>query len=539
MPLKQSVKKQPMRPADIIFIVLDTQRVDRLGCYGHQRAVPDDSISPNLDAFAGEGALFEAAISPAQWTIPSHASMFTGLYPTAHQVTQSNQTLGPDRPHVAELLEAAGYRTIGFCNNPLVGVLDNGFKRGFETFYNYGGAIPSMPSHSTNLPWPASWLLERYTQFLRRISYPIQNFFGRSDLAFRITLNAFLTPVWSKLANFKGQNARSVRDIVYWLRERENSEDQDPLFMFVNLMETHLPFWPPGEYVDRVAPYMRTNKEARNILRRWNREAYRWAAPLEEALPELESRVLNDMYDAEVAYQDDYLGPLFDLLGQRSNANNTLTIIVSDHGDGLGEHNYFGHAFVAYQELIHVPLILHWPAKIQGDTSVESPVSTRRIYHTILDSAGLEIDDFVLAGTEESTPLSLLESINGPDPESNTAYSEVYPPLNFAKAVQHRQPELLDRFRCLATRKAVVKDNYKLIQVSDRSDELFDLSLDPSEMANIMAEQPDETSNLADDLQQLANEVRAQSETLAAGITLDLESDEQLVKRLRGLGYIE
>lgn len=528
-----------MRPADIVFIVLDTQRVDRLGCYDYQPDEPDGSITPNLDALAGEGALFEVAISPAQWTIPSHASMFTGLYPTAHQVTQSYQTLGPDRPHIAELLEAAGYQTIGFCNNPLVGVLDNGFKRGFETFYNYGGAIPSMPKHSTHLPWPANRLLEVYTQFLRRISYPIQNFFGRSDLAFRISLNAFLTPLWSKMANFKGQNARSVRDIIQWLGERESSEDQDPLFLFVNLMETHLPFWPPGEYVDRVAPYMRSNKEARNILRRWNREAYRWAAPLEEPLPELEGRVLSDMYDAEVAYQDDYLGPLFDFLSQRSNASNTLTIIVSDHGEGLGEHNYFGHAFVAYQELIHVPLILHWPDKIKGNTSIDSPVSTRRIYHTILDSAGLELDDFISAGSAESAPLSLLETISGPDPESNTAYSEVFPPLNFAKAVQHRQPDLLDRFRCLATRRAVVMENYKLIQVSDRSDELFDLGLDPAEMTNILHERPDETSKLADELQKLAGVVKAQSEMLAAGSTLDLDEDERLVKRLRGLGYIE
>ena len=102
---------------DIIFIVLDTQRADRLGCYGHETAV-----TPHLDHFAQESILFEQAISPAQWTIPSHASMFTGLYPTTHQVTQSSQSLGPDTPHLAELLSRQGYETIGFCNNPLVGI---------------------------------------------------------------------------------------------------------------------------------------------------------------------------------------------------------------------------------------------------------------------------------------------------------------------------------------------------------------------------------------------------------------------------------
>lgn len=537
--VEQRVLQLLMNPTDIIFIVLDTQRADRLGCYGHRSSEQDGSISPNLDSFAEEGALFRAAISPAQWTIPSHASMFTGLYPSAHRVTQSNQSLGPDRPHLAELLQSSGYQTVGFCNNPLVGVIDNGFKRGFDCFYNYGGAIPSMPKHATSLPWPANRLLEVYTQFLRRISYPIQNFFGRSDLAFRVSLNAFLTPLWSKIANFKGQNARSVRDLVQWMKERESGEDTKPLFLFVNLMETHLPFWPPGEFVDQVAPYMRTNKEARSIMRRWNREAYRWAAPLEEPLPELESRVLSDMYDAEVAYQDDYLGPLFDHLSRRENASNTLTVIVSDHGDGLGEHNYFGHAFVAYQELIHVPLILHWPGMIESSTKVKTPVSTRRIYHTILGSAGIEIQDKFAAVGSEETSLSLLRTIEGSDPEANTAYAEVYPPLNFAKAVQHRQPELLERYRCLHTRRAVVKDDYKLIQVSEQPDELFDIGLDPLEMMNLIEDLPDQTTELADELEKLSEVVKKQSEMLEAGVTLDLEADELLVKRLRGLGYIE
>ena len=100
---------------DILFIVLDTQRADRLGCYGHKRR-----LTPNLDRFARQGVQFMQGIAPAQWTIPSHASMFTGLYPTAHQVTQSNSSLSWDEPVLAEQLEAAGYETVAFCNNPLV-----------------------------------------------------------------------------------------------------------------------------------------------------------------------------------------------------------------------------------------------------------------------------------------------------------------------------------------------------------------------------------------------------------------------------------
>ncbi len=528
-----------MQQPDIIFIVLDTQRADRLGCYGYEGRQPGTGISPNLDHFAGQGALFERAVSPAQWTIPSHASFFTGLYPTEHQLIQSDRALGPDRPHLAELLSRAGYQSIGFCNNPLVGILNNGLKRGFQTFYNYGGAIPSMPGQSTRLPWPLNRLLEGYTQFLRRISYPIQNFFGQSDLAFRVSLNAWATPLWSQLANFKGQNPRSVRDVIRFLEMREGSASKRPLFLFLNLMETHLPFRPPGEFVERVAPYMREDREARDIMRRWNREAYRWAAPLAEPLPELESRVLSDMYDAEVAYQDDYLGPLFELLGRRARARDTLTVIVSDHGDGLGEHQYFGHAFVAYQELVHVPLILHWPARLPGGDRIAGPVSTRRIYHTILNAAGYPADKAAGVDPGEVRDLTLMETIRGRDAESHTAYAEIYPPLNFAKAVQHRQPELLERFRCLDLRRAVVRDEWKLIQLAGEADELFDLDSDPLELANRLARDEATAGVLEQQLKAMVRQAEATRDGLGAGATLDLEQDEQLAQRLRGLGYIE
>lgn len=530
-----------MNQPDIIFIVLDTQRADRLGSYGHHKA-----STPNLDKFAQEGVLFEQAVSPAQWTIPSHASLFTGLYPTAHQVTQSSQSLPPDRPHLAELLRDAGYQTVGFCNNPLVGILNNGFKRGFQSFYNYGGAIPSVPRSSSRAPWPFKRLHEAYTQFLRRISYPIQNFFGRSDLAFQLSLNAWLTPLWSRFANFKGQNPRSVRDVTEFLRLREKEAPDKPLFLFLNLMETHLPFWPAGEFVDKMAPYFRRSREARNIMRTWNREAYRWAAPLAEPLAELERQVLSDMYDAEVAYQDAYLGELFAMLNGRRQANNTLTVIVADHGDGLGEHGYMGHAFVAYEELIRVPLLLHWPRRLPAGTRVQTPVSTRRVFHTILDAVG-RLPHHAALDPVQVRGLTLVKSINGRDPEQGVAYSEIYPPLNFVKAIRERQPHLLETFRCLSQRRAVVRTvadsegasepTYKLIQVDDEADELFELTADPAELDDLLAERPSVTTHLDQDIKRISTMVIRQQENFTAGSQVEI--DEHLTQRLRGLGYID
>ena len=523
-----------MDKPDVVFLVLDTQRADRLGTYGYEKAV-----TPHLDAFARRSVLFEQAISPAQWTIPSHASMFTGRYPTAHGLLQSNQSLSHDLPHLTELMRAKGYETVAFCNNPLVGVLNNGFKRGFQTFYNYGGAIPSVPDRSSPWPWPFSRLVEAYTQFLRRISYPIQNFFGRSDLAFRLSLHAWLTPLWSRFANFKGQNERSVRDVVAFLRERQKRARKKPLFLFINLMETHLPFWPPAGFIDTVAPYLREDREARTIMRTWNREAYRWAAPLTKPLGELESRVLSDLYDAEVAYQDDYLGDLFRQLGRRANQANTLTVIAGDHGDGLGEHGFMGHAFVAYQELLHVPLILHWPQRLPSGIRVNTPVSTRRVFHTMVDAAGELPAGASALNPSDVRRLTLVNTVYGADPEQGAAFAEVHPPLNFVKAIQHRQPELLEQRRCLSLRRALVKDNLKLIHVDGESEELFNLAADPLELHNQLSRLPEEAGRLDEELRLVVSLVEKQRANWSAGATLDLEEDKRLLQLLRGLGYIE
>ncbi len=524
-----------MKNPDIVLIVLDTQRADRLGAYGYK---PD--LTPNLDRFAEQSVVFEQAVSPAQWTIPSHASLFSGLYPTAHQVTQSSHSLSPEIPHLAEILDEMGYQTVGFCNNPLVGILNNGFKRGFQAFYNYGGAFPSLPQTASRWPAPIARLTELYTQFLRRISYPVQNFFGRSDLAFRLSLNSWTTPLWSKLANFKGQNARSVRDVSRFLREQETKGEERPLFLFLNLMETHLPFWPPGDVVDRVMPYFRHSKEAREIMRAWNREAYRWAAPLAEPLGELESRVLNDMYDAEVAYQDGYLGELFEVLNSRARRQDTLTIIVADHGDGLGDHQYFGHAFVAYEELVHVPLIVQWPRRLAGGQRLATPVSTRRIFHTILDALG-QLPEKPNLDPVRVHNLTLLHTVHGRDPEQGTAYSEIYPPLNFVQAIENRQPQLLAPFRCLSSRRAVVQAGeeatFKLVQVDDEPDELFNLTADPLELEDTLAARPETTAVLDQAINRLVTNLNQQRQSLASGAEIEL--DDQLRQQLRGLGYIE
>lgn len=123
----------------ILLISLDTLRADRLGCYGYPRPT-----SPNIDAFAAEGALFELALSPAPMTTPAHASMFLGLSPYVHRAGIYTEGFRLQRhwPMLAELLATHGYRT--HAQTEGVAVAGHwGFSPGFQT-YSDG---PSPLSH--------------------------------------------------------------------------------------------------------------------------------------------------------------------------------------------------------------------------------------------------------------------------------------------------------------------------------------------------------------------------------------------------------
>ena len=135
---------------------------------------------------------------------------------------------------------------------------------------------------------------------------------------------------------------------------------------------------------------------------------------------------------------------------------------------------FFGHSFVVYQELVHVPLIIRAPN--MPIKRVTTPLSTRRIFHTILDTVGRLPENLPNFNPIEAHRLTLQHTVTGHDPENGTAFSEIYPPLNFVKALETRQPELLADFRCLALRRAVVQQDahttHKLIHIDENPTEL-------------------------------------------------------------------
>jgi uncharacterized sulfatase len=509
---------------DIVFIVLDTHRVDRLGCFGYDR-----DTSPNLDDYAKNSTTYMKAISPAQWTIPSHASMFSGEYPITHKTIQANDALSDLWITMAEYLQQVGYHTVGFCNNPLVGVLDNGFRRGFNEFYNYGGTIPSKPSTNGDNPHSLLTLIrDHYFKLIDRIATPIQQAVAASPDVFKIALNPLLVPLWSRYSNFKGDTAASIQDTTRFLK----TPNIQPRFVFLNLMETHLPYTPPRRFVQRFAPAVLNDPDVGEFMRFYNTQALHWLLPLEKPYPKTQAEVLSNMYDAEVAYQDHLLNQLLTVLEQPEHLDNTLVIIVGDHGEMLGEHQIMGHGLGVHEELVHVPLIIRFPGQVISRRITE-PVSTVHLFHTVLDAIGIEAINAPNGELNFAAEKSLMRtSIN-----SELIFSEAYPPDNLIIIMEKYAPSLIDRFHCRSPRWAVYNQPYKLIRIENIRDEVYNYKNDPGE-TKVLKPKGKTGSKLSMGLNDFLQSALQNVGDHPRGSATNLDN-QKVLERLRNLGYIE
>ncbi len=513
----------PTRRPDIVLLVLDTQRADRLSCYGY-----GPETSPHLDALAAQATCFSRAISAAQWTVPSHASMFTGLYPSGHHTLQSYSVLSEGLPTLAERLSEGGYFTAAFCNNPLVGVINNGLRRGFSSFLNYSGLLTSRPNQAG---LSGAGLLDRYRQWFKGLLAAglnrIQDAFARSDELLAFSFTPWMVPIWQTALSFKGNTAKSLEDAARLLGERRGLGDDQPVFAFINLMGTHMPYHPPRRFVERFAPHMLRDRLAQTYLRRFNSDIYGWLAPLTGSLEEPQKATLDGMYDAEVASQDEQVGAFLDKLRQSGALENTLLLVCSDHGEHLGEKQLIGHTLSVYDELVRVPLLIRDPSGDfpQGKT-LDHVVSTRRVFHTVLAAAGL--------ASEAEASLSLVQS-GEHDPDHQRVFSEAVPPQNVVNLLLSRQPELVQKWACDQPRRAVWEGNHKLIATGDHI-ELYDILADPSEALDLRDILPERVEALQEYLQLFAAQANAAAPAAARAEGYD---DPQVRRRLRDLGYLE
>lgn len=325
-------------PADgakpnILLIVVDTLRADHLSTYGYAQ-----DTSPNLSHIAGQGVTFDSAIAPASWTVPSHASMLTGLYPHTHHTEKDYDILAGDWPTVGEVLLSKGYRTAAFSANISNFNRSHGLARGFAHFEDYFGFKP------TSLFTPAA-LGHRMKLWLRRFS-PGAPLFGR-------------------------QRADEInRHALAWI-----DRDRRPFFIMLNYLDVHDPYRPPEPYRHAFT----TEKNPGGRISLLFDQVY---MPDAKALAGEVAA-----YDGGIRYVDDQIENLMDALKKRGVLDNTIVIITSDHGEAFGEHNLILHKNSLYREVIHVPLIVWNPKVVPEGRHISHPVSLVDIPRTLITLA--------------------------------------------------------------------------------------------------------------------------------------------------------
>lgn len=309
--------------ANVVLVVLDTVRADRIPC--RAGGVP----TPRMDALARAGICFERFFSTSSWTLPAHASLFTGLYPVGHRATQESQVLDDRYPTLAEIYGGAGYQTFATSGNPLVAV-DNGLARGFHEF------------------------VETFRPSVRRR-------YARAGLH---------------------PNSAALEEFL------ERSDRSRPFFAFVNFIEAHIPYAPPEPFLsesvgpgtapDAVAAAMRTQMPDHYLS--------------EGGLGPERFALLNRLYNGEIRYLDFLVGQLVDLLDRDGRLGKTVLVITSDHGENLGENGHFAHVFGLQNTLLRVPLIVVLPGGSRAGEVRDEPGEILDLFQALLALCGVPFE---------------------------------------------------------------------------------------------------------------------------------------------------
>jgi arylsulfatase A-like enzyme len=318
--------RQSRKPS-IALMVLDTMRRDATG-------IADSSgywegLTPHLDQIASEGTVFSHAWSAAPWTVPSHASMFTGLLPFTQRCNGKLPPREDVGPTLAELLGEAGYETAAFFSNP--------------------------------------WLSDRVSGLLRGFAVRQESIIGGI----------------TDLTSYEGdQGARqTIRNLAGWL---ENRQKDKPFFLFVNFLEPHLPYDPPARFRQQYLPDLPPDAVVPISL------AMEYNAGLHHD-GTMNWDEIRRLYGGDVNTADNFLGEAVHLLETHGVLDHMVLIVTSDHGENIGDHGLMEHQFSVHETVLAVPLVIRAPHDIVPPGIREEPVMLTDIFATILDIAGISV----------------------------------------------------------------------------------------------------------------------------------------------------
>jgi arylsulfatase A-like enzyme len=350
----------PPDSANVLLIVLDTVATRHLGLYGYDRPT-----SPTLDELAARGIRFDRVQATSSWTLPSHASMFTGRWP--HELSASWLTpLDRAFPTLAEFLSAHGYATAGFVANQTYSAIDSGLGRGFTAYHDY--IFPKLTASRM------AALVDRPVDALQSLEVALEEWLDFD------WLRPVIRNIWFFFKGDRKEAAVVNREFLAWLSSRR--QPQRPFFAFLNFYDAHSPYQLSKAGIHRFGGRPRNNRDA-DLIKDWMSLTNRRPTDRQIALA-------RDSYDNCVADLDEQLGRLIDEVERRGILERTWVIVVADHGESFGEHaGVFRHGTSLYQTEIHVPVVIVPPAASQAKHVVTETASLRDLPATIIDVLGM------------------------------------------------------------------------------------------------------------------------------------------------------
>jgi len=482
------------KPVRHLFMYLsDTTRADAIGFYtgGH-------SLTSNVDEFASSAALFLNAYANSAWTLPSHASLFTGQLPIEHQAVLESFPLPDSAVTMAEQLRENGFFTVAFSENAYV-TQEMGLAQGFDRFFYVS---MSRGLFGSELEYVAISLALSIEQRLSQTSFPFSRWLLETDLFLR--------------------NGRDIERRVIRLFETYGN-GQVPLYCFVNVMDPHTPYNATQVGMSRAAKHVGLERATELAgFSTWP-EGFLYMEGM-GGLSQEDVRAIHSLYEGEIWSMDRGFGNVWNELKEGHLADRTLTVFVSDHGEGFGEHGLLYHGISAYNEVIRVPLIIRcpWSQLFTGGRRYSVPVQLADIPITLCDL--LDVPWNPPEGHVGTSIVSLLEGKN----KARVLYGQ-----NDSSFARHLAPKHKSDFLQgpLYNKRIVwaIEEDTKVILESDGTGQIYDLSEDPKE-----------SSNLFDHNQSILEAIPRRDKAWLQENPADTNKkmSPAMIERLKALGYI-
>jgi arylsulfatase A-like enzyme len=456
---------------NVVLVLIDTLRADHLGCYGYSRPT-----SPHIDAFAKEGVQFLQNFSQSSWTKPATASLLTSHYPSMHQCYLEQQKLPETEVILPQMMKRAGYQTAVFSGNPWI-TPDYGFDRGVDHFFS-----------------TYDERFARVTLFMNTLKR-LSKLFG--DNAF--VYNRIKMAVQGELSTTARDDV-TTSEAVKWLQTHHDK----PFFLYMHYMSPHHPYDPPPPY-DKFVP----DRSIKPVTY-YPKKSY-FFFEHGDPLPQKQRDDMIARYDGDILFADHAFGDLLAELKRLHVLDDSIVVLIADHGEEFYDHQNWGHGQSIYNELINVPLVIRYPAALPAGTKIGATTMSVDVVPTLLDLIGAPP-----LPTAAGKSLVALAKGAASDREPE-AYSELIYKYGAARGVVDDQSKLIDYTK---------GDEHK--------QELYDLGTDFHEQHDLAASQPAKLDPLD---KQLA-EVRSWAEKRQASAAAEVQIDDEKAKRLKALGYL-